>query len=151
MVKVTFGVPKASIRDILIKNCKNAPKTKLRRKKEKDKEISFDYKKKNKTKKRCTKRRKISIEEGNNVSLPCFSAQKRCNVIFSVEKSIEMIEDFVKESEPRHFKCKVIFPDEKSIEMMEDFVQEKSETNGPEANNSDEETSGFWNFPCCVS
>ena len=150
MVKVTFGVPKASIRDILIKNCKNAPKTKFRRKKEKDKEISFDYKK-NKTRKRCTKKRKISIEEGNNVSLPCFPAQKRCNVIFSVEKSIEMIEDFVKESEPRHFKCKVIFPDEKSIEMMEDFVQEKSETNGPEANNSDEETSGFWNFPCCVS
>ena len=150
MVKVTFGVPKASIRDILIKNCKNAPKTKLRRKKEKDKEIAFDYKK-NKTRKRCTKKRKISIEEGNNVSLPCFSAQKRCNVIFSVEKSIEMIEDFVKESNPRLYKCKVIFPDEKSIEMMEDFVQEKSETNEPEANNSDEETSGFWNFPCCVS
>ena len=29
--------------------------------------------------------------------------------------------------------------------------KEKSETNVPEANNSDEETSGFWNFPCCVS
>ena len=150
MVKVTFGVPKASIRDILIKNCKNAPKTKLRRKKEKDKEISFDYNK-NKTKKRCTKRRKISIEEGNHVSLPYFPAQKRCKVIFPVEKSIKMIQAFVKESNPRHFKCKVIFPDEKSIEMMEDFVQEKSETNGPEANNSDEETSGFWNFSCCVS
>ena len=151
MVKVTFGVPKASIRDILIKNCKNAPKTKLRRKKEKDKEIAFDYKK-NKTKKRCTKKRKISIEEGNHVSLHCFPARKRCKVIFSVEESIEMIKDFVKESNPRRCKCKVIFPEEKSIEMMEDFVREKCETNGPQANNSEEETSGFWNFSsCCVS
>ena len=151
MVKVTFGVPKASIRDILIKNCKNAPKTKLRRKKEKDKEIAFDYKK-NKTKKRCTKKRKISIEEGNHVSLHCFPARKRCKVIFSVEESIEMIKDFVKESNPRRCKCKVIFPEEKSIEMMEDFVREKCETNGPQANNSEEEKSGFWNFSsCCVS
>ena len=62
-----------------------------------------------------------------------------------------MIEDFVKESNPKHCKCKVIFPEEKSIEMMEDFVQEKSETNGLQANNSEEETSGFWNFSCCVS
>ena len=151
MVKVTFGVPKASIRDILIKNCKNAPKTKLRRKKEKDKEIAFDYKK-NKTKKRCTKKRKISIEEGNHVSLHCFPARKRCKVFFPDEKSIEMIKEFVKESNPRRCKCKVIFPEEKSIEMMEDFVREKCETNGPQANNSEEETSGFWNFSsCCVS
>ena len=150
MVKVTFGVPKASIRDILIKNCKNAPKTKLRRKKEKDKEIAFDYKK-DKTKKRCTKRRKISIEEGNHVSLPCFPAQKRCNVIFPVKKSIEMIRDFVKESNPRLCRCRVIFPEEKSIEMIEDSVREKCETNGLQAENSEEETSGFWNFSCCVS
>ena len=150
MVKVTFGVPKASIRDILIKNCKNAPKTKFRRKKEKDKkEIAFDYKKKNKTKKRCTKKRKISIkEEGNHVSLPCFPAQKRCNVIFPVEKSIEMIEDFVKESNPRHCKCKVIFPKEKSIEMIEDLVREKCETN----NSEEEPYFGLFNFSsCCVS
>ena len=147
MVKVTFGVPKASIRDILIKNCKNAPKTKLRRKKEKDKEISFDYKK-NKTRKRCTKKRKISIEEGNNVSLPCFPAQKRCNVIFPVEKSIEMIQDFVKESNPRHFKYKVIFPEEKSIEMMEDLVRENRGTN----NFVEEPYFGLFNFSsCCVS
>ena len=147
MVKVTFGVPKASVRDILIKNCKNAPKTKLRRKKERDKEISFDYKK-NKTRKRCTKKRKISIEEGNNVSLPCFPAQKRCNVIFSVEKSIEMIKDFVKESNPRLYKCKVIFPEEKSIEMIEDLVRENYGTN-----NSEKETNfGLFNFSsCCVS
>ena len=148
MVKVTFGVPKASIRDILIKNCKNAPKTKFRRKKEKDKEIPFDYKKKNKTKKRCTKKRKISIKEGNHVSLPCFPAQKRCNVIFPVEKSIEMIEDFVKESNPRHCKCKVIFPEEKSIEMIEDLVREKCETN----NSEEEPYFGLFNFSsCCVS
>ena len=147
MVKVTFGVPKASIRDILIKNCKNAPKTKFRRKKEKDKEISFDYKK-NKTRKRCTKKRKISIEEGNNVSLPCFPAQKRCNVIFSVEKSVEMIQDFVKESNPRHFKYKVIFPEEKSIEMMEDLVRENRGTN----NFVEEPYFGLFNFSsCCVS
>ena len=147
MVKVTFGVPKASIRDILIKNCKNAPKTKLRRKKEKDKEISFDYKK-NKTRKGCTKKRKISIEEGNNVSLPCFPAQKRCNVIFPVEKSIKMIQDFVKESNPRLYKCKVIFPEEKSIEMIEDLVRENYGTN-----NSEKETNfGLFNFSsCCVS
>ena len=148
MVKVTFGVPKASIRDILIKNCKNAPKTKFRRKKEKDKEIAFDYEK-NKTKKRCTKKRKISIEEkGNNVSLPCFPAQKRCNVIFPVEKSIEMIEDFVKESNPRHFKCKVIFPEDKSIEMIEDLVRENHGTN----NFVEEPYFGLFNFSsCCVS
>ena len=115
MVKVTFGVTKASIRDILIKNCKNAPKTKFRGKKEKDKEIAFDYKKKNKTKKRCIKKRKISIKEGNHVSLPCFP--KRCKVILPVEKSIEMIKNFhfpkvkssfkVEESNPRQSKCKV--------------------------------------------
>ena len=145
MVKVTFGVPKASIRDILIKNCKNAPKTKFRRKKEKDKEIAFDYEK-NKTKKRCTKKRKISIEEkGNNVSLPCFPAQKRCNVIFPVEKSIEMIEDFVKESNPRHFKCKVIFPEDKSIEMIEDLVRENHGTN----NFVEEPYFGLFNFSSC--
>ena len=150
MVKVTFGVPKASIRDILIKNCKNAPKTKVRRKKEKDKEIAFDYKK-NKTKKRCTKKRKISIEEGNHVSLNCFPSRKRCKVIFPVKESIQMIKDFVKESNPRRCKRKVFFPEEKSIEMIEDFVREKCETIGPQANNSEEETSGFWNFSCCVS
>ena len=150
MMKVTFGVPKASIRDISIKNCKNAPKTKFRRKKEKDKEIAFDYKK-NKTKKRCTKKRKISIKEGSHVSLHCFPAQKRCKVIFPTEESVEVIKDFVKESNPRRRKCKVIFPEEKSIEIIEDFVREICETNGPQANNSEEETSGFWNFSCCVS
>jgi len=147
MVKVTFGVPKASIRDILIKNCKNAPKTKFRRQKEKDKEIAFDYKK-NKTKKRCTRKRKISIEEGNYVSLPCFPAQKRCKVIFAVKKSIEMIEDFVKESDPRLCKCKVIFPEEKSIEMIEDLVRENRGTN----NSEEEPDFGLFNFSsCCVS